>query len=265
MDGKTLRLKRFMRRPKGRTVILPLDHGVTCGPIEGLDRMDRVIRMGTRGGADGLVIHSGMFRFLETVKDPLPGIFFHLSSSTRLGPSPHRKVLTGSVEEALRLGADGVSVHVNLGGKHEPDMLRDLGRVADSCSLWQMPLLVMIYVKPASDAPVDDTAIAHAARVAAELGADVIKIPAPERLDTLARITQSLPVPIVVAGGGKAPDGMRFLERVKGIIEAGATGLAVGRNIFQHERPQDFLKAVCAVVHEGTAPDQAWSLLEAGA
>lgn len=264
MDGKTLRLKRFMRKPNGRTVIVPLDHGVAYGPIEGLRSMDRVIRMGARGGADGIVINKGMFRFLETVKDPLPGVFFHLSSSTLLGPSPHHKVITGSVEEALRSGADGVSVHVNLGGPHEADMLRDLGRVGDACSLWQMPLLVMIYVKPASGAQAGDDAIAHAARVAAELGADIIKIAAPERLDALARITQSLPVPIVVAGGGKAPSDMEFLQRVRGLLEAGATGLAVGRNIFQHERPQDFLKAVCAVVHQGTSPEEAWKLLEAG-
>lgn len=210
MNGKVLRLKRFMRSPSGRIVIFPLDHGVSCGPIPGLENMDRVIRLGVSGGADALVLHKGMMRFLEPIPEKLPGIFMHLSASTQLGPAFHHKVLIGTVEEAIRRGADGVSLHINLGDACEPEMLEDLGHVGAACAEWQIPLLVMIYVRGAGlPSPVPDPAIAHCTRVAAELGADIIKIPTPENEATLEEIVSSVPVPVVVAGGEqkrRAPD-----------------------------------------------------------
>ena len=119
---------------------------MTCGPVRGIERLEEPIRAGVLGGADGLVLHKGMLAHLEPVRERLPGIFMHLSASTLLGTAPSHKVLVGTVEEALRRGADGVSVHVNVGVPAEPDMLRDLGHVGSACAKWQVPLLVMIYV-----------------------------------------------------------------------------------------------------------------------
>jgi len=262
MCGKSLRLKRFLRPLDGRVVILPLDHGVTCGPIPGLQRVEHVIRMGIRVGCDGMVVHKGMMRFLEPIAERLPGIFMHLSASTGLGPSLDHKVLVGTVEEAVRRGADGVSVHVNLGGEQEPAMIEDLGRVAGACAKWQMPLLVMIYVRGnLVSTPVPDSAIAHAARVAAELGADIIKIPAPAQDAVLAEITGGLPVPVVVAGGSRFPDTRLLLDRIAGALAAGAGGFAIGRNVFQHEDPEALLRAVCNIVHHGFSSEKAWEQL----
>ncbi|NTW37398.1 MAG: hypothetical protein HGB17_15015 [Syntrophobacteraceae bacterium] len=120
MSGKILRLKRSGIQPDRRLVIFLLDHGVTCGPIHGLESPQRVIRMGAEGGVNALVLHKGMFAFLEPLEVDLPCVFMHLSASTQLGPRIHKKVLVGSVEEAIRRGADGVSVHVNLGDPNEP-------------------------------------------------------------------------------------------------------------------------------------------------
>jgi len=263
MSGKTLRLKRFGAPSDGRMVILPLDHGVSCGPVPGLERMADVIRMGIKGGADGLVLHKGMMPCLEHVRERRPGIFMHLSAGTQMGPDLHRKVPSGSVEEAIRRGADGVSVHVNFGSAHESEMLADLGAIGSACAEWQMPLLVMVYVCGAhapSAAP--DSAVAHAARVAAEMGADIIKIPAPRDDGVLAEIASSLPVPVVVAGGSKTPDDRFFLERIEKALRAGIGGVAIGRNVFQHERPQAFLNAICRIVHRGCSAREAWERLE---
>jgi class I fructose-bisphosphate aldolase len=206
-----------------------------------------------------MVLHKGMMRFLEPVSHPLPGIFMHLSASTQLGEDFHFKVLVGTVEEALRRGADGVSVHINLGGSHEYDMLHDLGTVGESCAAWQVPMLVMIYVRGEKiPSPVPDTAIAHAARVAAELGADIIKIPAPADYDVLAQITESLPVPVVVAGGNKARETLLFLEHLEKVLQAGARGVAIGRNVFQHDQPDALLAAICNMVHHGFSAARAW-------
>ena len=259
MGGRALRLKRFRNSPDGRIVILPLDHGVSLGPIPGLERPENVIRMGVREGADALVLYKGMLGFLEGLTENLPGIFMHLSASSQLGSSSYHKVLIGTVEEALRRGADGVSIHVNLGNQNEPEMLQDFGMVGDACTAWQVPLLVMIYVRDHNGAAITpDSAIAHAARVAAELGADIIKIPLPESGRVLAEIASSLPVPVVIAGGSRVTETPVFLERVEKAMEAGAQGVAIGRNVFQSDHPELLLRAICRIVHQGSSAGKAW-------
>lgn len=263
MSGKQLRMKRMRTSPSGRMVIFPLDHGVSCGPIHGLERIGDVIAMGARGGADALVLHKGMLSFLETVPSRLPFVFLHLSASTNLGPQFHHKVLVGTVEEALRRGVDGVSVHINLSGRQEPEMLHDLGRVGSACAEWQMPLLAMMYVRSeTAPSPVPDAAVAHSARVAAELGADLIKIPAPKDDAVLAEMAASLPVPVVVAGGTKTDEPEAFLKRLGGLLETGVAGVAIGRNIFQRRHPEGLLAAVCALVHRGATAEEALAMYE---
>jgi predicted phospho-2-dehydro-3-deoxyheptonate aldolase len=264
MNGKALRLKRFQRAPSGRMVILPLDHGVTYGPIPGIDRLNTIVRCGAAGGVDALVLFKGMLKSLEPLTGPCPGVIVHLSASTRLGSTPHHKVLIGSVEEAIRHGADGVSVQVNLGGTEESQMLRDLGTVSAACAEWQFPLLVMMYVQnPATSSPPSDAAIAHSARVAAELGADIIKIPAPKDPDSLCQIASSLPVPVVIAGGSRASSSRVLLERIEKNLAAGASGVAIGRNVFQHEQPDSLIEAICRMVHGGCSAVEACGLLPA--
>jgi class I fructose-bisphosphate aldolase len=257
MSGKKLRLNRILSPADGRAVIFPLDHGVTKGPIHGIENLACAVEAGIRGGADALVLHKGMLGCIESATVPVPGVLVHLSASTDLGPSPCRKVLTGSVESAVRLGADGVSVHINMGDNYEPEMLTDLGRVSSSCLEWQIPLLVMAYIQANRlNEPTSEKEVAHAARIAAELGADIIKIPFPGDYDTVARITSSLAVPVVVAGGVPGDIG-HILERIEKCMEAGARGVATGRNVFQHQNPEAVLRAIGDIVHRGVPAEDA--------
>lgn len=257
-SGVKIRLRRILNPGTGRVVIFPLDHGVTCGPIRGIEDMKRCLQNGIDGGADAVVLHKGMLSLLESTKGRLPGVFMHLSASTQLGTAMHHKVLVGSVEEAISRGADGVSCHINLGNEYEPEMLRDLGYIGSECAKWQIPLLVMIYVRGryAADSE-SDRAIAHAVRLAAELGADIVKTAMPSSLAWLERITKSVPVPVVIAGGSKSENPLAFLEGIEQAIGAGAKGVAVGRNVFQHENPRAFLRAITLVVHEGMSAKDA--------
>ncbi|MEN6438089.1 MAG: 2-amino-3,7-dideoxy-D-threo-hept-6-ulosonate synthase [Syntrophobacter sp.] len=249
MIGKKLRLKRIISPRDGRTIIFPLDHGVARGPLPGLERIAGVVDAGIRAGADALVLHKGMLRCLEAAALPLPGIIMHLSASTSLGSSCSHKVLVGGVEEAVRLGADAVSVHINLGDAGEREMLRDLGDVGQRCSEWRIPLLVMAYAVGKGDQVASGRDIAHAARVAAELGADLIKIPFPGDYDALAAITSSLPVPVVVAGGSPPGELEHLFRKVEKSLEAGACGIAAGRSIFQQPDPCTVLAAIRRIVH----------------
>jgi fructose-bisphosphate aldolase/2-amino-3,7-dideoxy-D-threo-hept-6-ulosonate synthase len=163
--------------------------------------------------------------------------------------SPNRKMLTGSVEEALRLGADGVSLHINVGGKEEPEMLEQLGMIADECHKWNMPLLAMMYPRGENvKNPHDPEIVGHVARIGAELGADIVKTLYTGDVDSFAKIVKSTPVPVVIAGGPKAKTDADILEMTEGAMKAGAKGVTYGRNIFAHKNPDQMVEALAGII-----------------
>ncbi|HDQ06967.1 MAG TPA: fructose-bisphosphate aldolase, partial [Candidatus Bathyarchaeota archaeon] len=170
-SGKKRRLKRIFR-DDDRTVIVPMDHGVTIGPVAGLENMQDTVNKLLLGGADAVLVNRGIAKGVDAGN---AGLIVHLCGSTKHCPDPDSKVQICSVEDAVRLGADTVSVHVNVGAKQEDRMLATLGNVACKCDDYGMPLLAMMYPRGPSikDQHAVDV-VAHAARVGAELGADII-------------------------------------------------------------------------------------------
>ena len=156
-----------------------------------------------------------------------------------------------TVQEAVRLGADAVSVHVNVGAQDECNMLTTLGRVADECDQYGMPLLAMMYPRgPKIQNEHDATAVAHAARIGAELGADIIKTNYTGDVETFKQVVEGCPVPVIIAGGPKTETTQQVLQMVYDSMKAGAAGLSIGRNVFQHKNPTLMVKALVAIVHE---------------
>lgn len=260
--GKSIRMERLINRTTGRTIIVPMDHGVTVGPIAGLENMRHAVNEVAEGGADAVIGHKGLTRCGHRKSGRDLGLILHLSSSTDLSPHANAKILTATVEDAIKHGADGVSIHVNLGDPTEARMLEDFGRVASSAENWGIPLLVMIYARgpkiPDSFAP---DVIAHSARVAMELGADIVKVPYTGDMDSFAHVVESCCVPVVIAGGPKTKTSREFLQTVRDAVQAGAAGLSVGRNIFQHARPRQMVAALSGIVHANWTVDQALAAL----
>ena len=125
----------------------------------------------------------------------------------------------------LRLGADGVSVHVNMGDAAEGTMLADLGRVASEAHNWGLPLLAMVYGRgPLIKNSFDPEVVAHCARMAVELGADIVKVPYCGNIDSFAHVVESCCIPVVIAGGEKMDSTREFLQVVHDSIQAGAAG-----------------------------------------
>jgi len=177
MVGKLIRLERIMNRETGRTVIVPMDHGVTVGPIEGLIDMKTTVNQVATGGANAIVIHKGLVEGGHRRRGKDVGLIIHLSGSTSLSPFPNAKTLVCTVEEAIKLGADALSIHVNVGNGTEREMLADLGWVAREARDWGMPLLAMMYPRGERiKDEYDPKVIAHVARLGAELVADIIKV-----------------------------------------------------------------------------------------
>ncbi|NPB06172.1 MAG: class I fructose-bisphosphate aldolase family protein [Aquificae bacterium] len=261
--GKEIRLERIVNRETGRTIIVPMDHGVSSGPIEGIVNVKEAVDKVARGGANAVVLHKGMVRAGHRKSGRDIGLIVHLSASTDWSPRKNDKVLVCTVEEALRLGADAVSVHVNIGAEGEREMLRDLGAVAKACEEWQVPLLAMVYGRgPKIENQYDPKVVAHCARVGAELGADIVKVPYTGDPESFRRAVEGSPVPVVIAGGPKMKSEREVLEMVYGAIQAGAAGLSIGRNVFQARDPERMVRAMALIVHEGKSVEEALKLLE---
>ncbi len=257
-SGKQKRLRRIFREDK-KTVIVPMDHGVTIGPTRGIIDMQETINTLLEGAVDAFVLHKGI---AKTVDTGTAGLIVHLSGSTALSPDVNHKVQVCSMEEAVRLGADAVSVHINIGVDQEDQMLTQLGRVADDCDDYGLPLLAMMYPRgPRIQDQHEAKVVAHVARVGAELGADIIKTNYTGTIKSFEEVIRSCCVPVVIAGGPKTNTIKEVFQMVQDTIRAGGAGVSIGRNVFQHETPTLMAKALCALVHQGASVDEASRIL----
>lgn len=261
--GKSIRMERIVDRKSGRSVVVPMDHGVTSGPIYGLTDMRSAVNAVAEGGANAVLLHKGIVIAGHRRYGKDIGLIIHLSASTSLGPDPLNKVLVTTVEEAIRLGADAVSMHVNVGADTEPKMLKDLGVVAMVCEEWSMPLLAMVYPRGKKvKNEHEPELVMHAARVGAELGADIIKTNYTGDPDSFKEVIRSCPVPVIIAGGPKANTDAEVMKMVEDAISAGASGVSIGRNVFQHKNPVEMTRAISKVVHEGMSAEEAMEMLK---
>jgi class I fructose-bisphosphate aldolase len=258
-----IRLERILNRETGRTVIVPMDHGVTVGPIEGLIDMKTAVNNVAMGGANAIVIHKGLVTTGHRRRGRDVGLIVHLSASTSLSPFPNAKTLVCTVEEAIKLGADAVSVHINIGNGTEREMLADFGQVAREARDWGMPLLAMIYPRGEKiKNEYDPQVLKHAARLGAEIGADIVKVSYTGAVDTFREVVEGCPVPVVIAGGPKMNSDREILEMVRGAIEAGGAGVSIGRNVFQHRNPTRMVGAISLLVHENSTVEEALAFLQ---
>ena len=236
-----------------------MDHGVTIGPVQGIINMQTITNQLIKGKADAILVHKGIARCIDVDG---AGLIVMLSGASNLSPNPNTKVQVCSVQEAVRLGADAVSVHVNVGAQDEDKMLQNLGKVAEECEAFGMPLLAMMYPRgPKIQNEHDVSVVAHAARIGAELGADIIKTNYTGSIETFKTVTESCPVPVVIAGGPKCKSLQEVLQTTFDALQAGAAGLSIGRNVFQCDSPTQIAKALSAIVHEGASVEQAQKIL----
>lgn len=263
--GKNIRLERIINRNTNRTVVVPMDHGVTLGPIQGLVDMRTMVDEVVEGGANAVLGHIGLPLHGHRGRGKDVGLILHLSGSTVWAPDPNAKVLVNTVEMALKIGADAVSVHINIGAESESQMLHDLGDVSIKCLEWGMPLLAMMYTRGEKCDNGDKAdATKHAARIAAELGADMVKVSYTGTKESFQKVTECCPIPVLIAGGEKTKNEREILQIIKDSLDAGGSGVSIGRNIFQHEKKQAMVRAISNIVHEGWSVEDALKLIEAG-
>jgi fructose-bisphosphate aldolase / 2-amino-3,7-dideoxy-D-threo-hept-6-ulosonate synthase len=263
MSGRDFRLSRLRVPGTDRYLSVPMDHGISIGPTTGIEDVGATLEAIVRGGASCAVLHKGIAHFAHPHGAQL-GLIMHLSASTFSNPDPNDKVIITTIEEAVRLGADAVSTHTNFGAPTESKQLIDLGDTVRDAHRSGLPVLAMAYPRgPDVEDPFEEHRVAGAARAAAECGADLVKTVYTGDIDSFRRVVQGCPVPILVAGGPRAENDQQLLELVAGAVEAGARGVSIGRNVFQHPHPDRMVAAIRAILVDREPPEEARRHLEA--
>ena len=246
--SKKIRMQRLFNSNSGKTFLLPIDHGITLGPIKGLDSYCNTVKSATTGGVNTIIAHKGTIRRL--LEEDIYGSFsyiMHLSASTTLSQCSQKKVLVTQVEEALAYGVDGISIHVNLGGEEEPQMLKDLGDVSNECEKWGIPLLAMMYAPAAEN---DENITGHLIKIAQEMGADMVKISYNGDLTGLRDYISNTKIHTVLAGGGYSNNVKQLLARIDQAIAQGFSGVAIGRNVFQPNHIKLLAQLISNIVNQ---------------
>jgi class I fructose-bisphosphate aldolase/fructose-bisphosphate aldolase/2-amino-3,7-dideoxy-D-threo-hept-6-ulosonate synthase len=254
MEPKWRRLERFFYPHVGgrrRGLIVPIDHGLTVGPLDGLRTIGEIASWIGHPNITGIVVHKGLFeRMLRHDVVPPCGVLVHLNGMPTLDATPDRKELVTAVETAVRLGADGVSIQLNFDPSTASHNATTLGAVVDEAARFGMPVLTMVYDKvEARDERSWLTRQKHLVRMVVELGADALKLATPPDLAHIPEVLSAVvdATPVFFAGGGLAPQS-HMLALADAVVRAGAQGLCAGRNVFQSEAPTQVLDALGRVL-----------------
>ncbi|PHQ38519.1 fructose-bisphosphate aldolase [Halorubrum persicum] len=256
--GLTARLERIST--DGKMVNIPMDHGITIGATKGLKDIESTINAVTRGGADSVLTQKGLANRVHPNKNGR-GYVIHLNASTTMGPDANDKRITGTVKEAVRAGADAVSIHLNIGSNHEPRQLEQLASVTEVAHEYGMPVLAMTYARGPDVDEHDAENLAHAVRIAEEMDADIAKTAYSGNAETYKLVPDTVDIPVIMAGGDPQTD-RQMLQNVRGAMDAGAAGVSMGRSVFQHDDPEAMARGVSTIVHNDKSVPEAMDIAE---
>jgi putative autoinducer-2 (AI-2) aldolase len=253
--GMKNRLARIFNPESGRTVMLAVDHGYFQGPTTGLERIDINI-LPLVPYADTLMLTRGILRSIvppSTTKS----IVLRVSGGTSILKELSNEEIAVDIEESIRLNVCAMAVQVFIGGEYEKQSIINMTKMVDMGNRYGIPTLAVTAV--GKDMSRDARYFRLATRICAELGAQYIKsYYIDEGFET---VTASCPVPIVMAGGKKIPE-LDALKMAYNAVQQGASGVDMGRNIFQSDSPIAMLQAVRAVVHDNETPEKAFELYQ---
>ncbi len=257
LSGKTRRMKRLFQ-DDGHCLIVAMDHvGYMNRPAEGLQDAESTIRAVVAGGADVIMTTLG------TAEQSAEAIGH---AGLLLSLTPSVDTVGYAVDSAIRLGADGVKIMTYPWLESDPQSVLLCACMAAECRKWGLPLLAeTIPGGFFADAEMKTPErIAAGARVGAEAGADYVKTFYTGDPASFKVVVQNSSVPVVILGGGKVDTDRDLLETVRNAMDAGAVGVAMGRNIWGHDDPEGITAAIAAVIHQGASVDEALQLLRPG-
>lgn len=251
--GMQSRLARIFNPGSGRTVMLAFDHGYFQGPTTGLERIDINIAP-LFAHTDVLMCTRGVLRSVVPAAVNKP-VVMRASGGNSILTELSNETVAVAIEDALRLNVAAMAAQVYIGSEYEHQSIKNIIQLVDQGMRYGMPTMAVTGV--GKDMARDQRYFSLATRIAAEMGANIIKTYYVD--EGFERVAAGCPVPIVIAGGKKLPE-REALEMCFKAIDQGASGVDMGRNIFQSESPIAMLKAVKAVVHENASVAHAYEL-----
>jgi fructose-bisphosphate aldolase/2-amino-3,7-dideoxy-D-threo-hept-6-ulosonate synthase len=247
--GRLFRTKRILGED-GKCLVVALDHGLVMGPLPGMVDPGPAIKAVIKGGADAVMTTLGIAeRYGELIAGRSSFIF----------SAPAADDMAPTVDLALKFGADAIRLFVNITGGDDSAIMASLWSASLACKERGLPLLAEIYPMKSEQIsnPMDRDVIAKYSRIGAETGADFIKTFYTGSVDSFRCVVESCPVPVIVLGGQKMKTDRQALQVVNDSMEAGAAGVAFGRNIWQNKDPEGITRAIAGIVHRGWTVESA--------
>jgi 3-hydroxy-5-phosphonooxypentane-2,4-dione thiolase len=251
--GMKDRLSRIFNPKSGKTVMLAFDHGYFMGPTAGLERLDLSIP----GLAENIDVFMGTRGAIRTCIPPKfnKAIALRCSAGSSVASEDVIKEVIGvDIEDAIRMNASCMAIQTFIGTEEERNSIQNLVKTIDAGMRYGIPTLGVVAVGKTMTR--DTRFFLLATRILAELGSQIVKT---YYCEDFEKVTAACPVPIVIAGGKKLPED-EALELCYKAIQEGASGVDMGRNVFQSECPQGMTKAIAAVVHENYTAKRAYEL-----
>lgn len=246
--GRRVRERRLLFPKSNLGLIVPIDHGLTAGPIAGIDTAKALRALVNDIDCSAVLLHKGVLEFLVD-QDLLPsrvGVIVHLNGMPTLAHDANDKHIVTTIEAAARLGADGVSLQTNFSPTNFAHNLELLGRAIDTAHEHGLPVLTMLYDGTAAQ---NIETLNKLVRVTVELGTDLLKIGIPAKTEDLESLMSKFHgnTKVFFAGGAADVSG-QFFESVERVLQHGAHGLCVGRNVFQAEEPHRVLQRLARMI-----------------
>ena len=247
----------------GKTLLLAMDHGLEHGPTdfepvsETVDP-ETVFDVATHDAVTGMAVQKGIAETYYPSYEDEVALVAKLNGTTNLRMGEPTSPTNMSVDYAVELGADAVGYTLYPGSNHEPEMFAEFREIQERAREYDLPVVLWSYPRGqgVKNDTKDDT-IAYAARIGLELGADAVKIKSPGSQEAMEWATRAAGEVDVLLSGGSKVDERAFLRSVRETLDAGGSGLAVGRNVWQREDPERMLDALERVIFEGAAPEAA--------
>jgi len=251
--GMKNRLSRIIKPKSGRTVMLAVDHGYFQGPTTGLRNLGKTINP-LLPYADALMITRGALK--NWIPDEMDKpIILRVSGGQSVLKELSNEIITTTVEDAIRINASAITCSVFVGSEYEKQTIENLSKIVNEGEKYGIPVLAVTAV--GKDMVRDARYLGLASRICVEIGAHIVKTYFCEEFEKVVEACGN--VPVVIAGGKKIEE-KAALEMAKNAVTAGATGVDMGRNIFQSDNPIGMIKAVREVVHKNASVEEALKL-----
>ena len=263
MLGKEVRIQRMKNPASGRILTVAVDHAPSYGVLDGIENIEQVVDQVASAGPDAMVLMKGVSAHCFGLYAGRVALIMKCST---LSPfHPQDDVWVGSVEDALRLGADAIAMALTVGGPHQAQLVSNLGALVREAEQVGLPVIVHSYPN-GEQVPPDEIytvkQVGYASRLAMELGVDIVKTFYTGSAESFAQVVEmAAPALVVAAGGPRLETDTDVLRMAYDVVQAGAAGITFGRNIWQSADPATIIRALKHILHENGSVDEALGIL----